>query len=188
MTSSPAGIDCGSDCSESYDFDTEVTLTATPFPVLVAFTGWSGDCTGTGSCVVTMDQARSVTATFDDLGLDFYTVTPCRVIDTRLGSPLSDGDILVIDVAGTCGVPLTAKAVSVNLTAVAGASGGSLTLFPGDGSVPNTLTISFNASNNRADNAVMGLASNGDGTLAVKVVLTGGGTVDVVLDVNGYFE
>ena len=56
VTSSPAGISCGSDCSESYAYNTAVTLTATPYPVLSAFTGWSGDCTGTGSCVVTMDH------------------------------------------------------------------------------------------------------------------------------------
>jgi len=188
VTSSPAGIDCGVDCSESYAFNTPVTLTATPLSVSFAFTGWSGDCTGTGSCNVTMSEARSVTATFDDTGFDFYTVTPCRVIDTRSGSPLSDGDILVIDVTGVCGVPATAKAVSVNLTAVAGTSGGTLTLYPGDAALPNTLTTSFNASTNRANNSLMGLASNGDGTLAVKVVLTSGGTMNVVLDVNGYFE
>ena len=188
VTSSPAGIDCGSDCSESYAFNTPVTLTAIPYPVLSAFTGWSGACTGTGSCNVTMDQAQSVTATFDDLGLDFHTVTPCRVIDTRSGAPLSSGVTTIIDVAGICGVPVTAKAVSVNLTAIPGASGGSLTLFPGDAAVPGTLTISFGPSNNRADNALMGLATNGDGTLAVRPTITGGGTMNMVLDVNGYFE
>ncbi|MFL6290002.1 MAG: hypothetical protein ACJ759_03825, partial [Thermoanaerobaculia bacterium] len=87
-----------------------------------------------------------------------------------------------------CGIPATAKGVSVNLTAIPGASGGVMTLYPGDAATPNTYTISFNASNNRADNAVMGLASNGDGTLAVVVVINGGGTMNMVLDVNGYFE
>jgi len=188
VTSAPAGIDCGVDCSESYDYNTVVSLTATPYPVLSAFTGWSGDCTGTGACNVTMDQARSVTATFEDLGLDFFTVTPCRVIDTRLGTPLTSGVPLIIDVAGNCGIPATAKGVSVNLTAIPGASGGVMTLYPGDAATPNTYTISFNASNNRADNAQMGLASNGDGTLAVVVVINGGGTMNMVLDINGYFE
>ena len=50
--------------ASSSDADTEVTLTATPNGAS-AFTGWSGGgCSGTGTCVVTMDQARSVTATF----------------------------------------------------------------------------------------------------------------------------
>jgi uncharacterized repeat protein (TIGR02543 family) len=64
VTSSPAGINCAPDCSGTYNDDTMVTLTATPATGSV-FDGWSGDCTGTGSCVVTMDQARSVTASFE---------------------------------------------------------------------------------------------------------------------------
>src|SRR5215210_4680996 len=63
VTSSPAGIDCGVDCSETYDYNTAVTLTATP-ATGSDFTGWSGACSGTGSCIVTMDAAKSVTATF----------------------------------------------------------------------------------------------------------------------------
>jgi uncharacterized repeat protein (TIGR02543 family) len=63
VTSVPPGIDCPGDCSEDYGSGTPVALTATPSPGWL-FTGWSGDCTGTGACNVTMDQARSVTATF----------------------------------------------------------------------------------------------------------------------------
>jgi hypothetical protein len=47
VTSSPAGIDCGVDCSEAYTTGTVVTLTATPGGSST-FTGWSGACTGTG--------------------------------------------------------------------------------------------------------------------------------------------
>ena len=63
VTSAPAGISCGSDCSEAYNDDTSVTLTAVA-DLGSTFTGWSGACTSTGSCVVTMDAAKSVTATF----------------------------------------------------------------------------------------------------------------------------
>jgi len=63
VTSSPAGISCGYSCQASFDAGTVVTLTATR-DGSSAFTGWSGDCSGTGSCQVTMDQARAVTATF----------------------------------------------------------------------------------------------------------------------------
>lgn len=64
VSSSPAGIDCGLDCSQSYNEGTSVTLTATPGGGSV-FSGWSGGgCSGTGSCVVTMDGAKSVTADF----------------------------------------------------------------------------------------------------------------------------
>lgn len=72
VTSSPAGINCGSDCSEAYNAGTAVTLTASP-ATDSTFTGWSGSgCTGTGTCTVTMDAAKAVTATFT---LKAYTIT-----------------------------------------------------------------------------------------------------------------
>ncbi len=64
VTSVPAGISCGSDCSESYPSGWSVTLTAS-VTTGSAFAGWSGACTGTGTCTVTMDAAKSVTATFN---------------------------------------------------------------------------------------------------------------------------
>ncbi|MGI8822179.1 MAG: InlB B-repeat-containing protein [Acidimicrobiia bacterium] len=67
VTSNPAGVDCGTDCTEAYVSGTSVTLTATPVAGST-FAGWSGTCTGTGSCVVSMTVARSVTATFDTTG------------------------------------------------------------------------------------------------------------------------
>jgi subtilisin family serine protease len=63
VTSSPAGIDCGSDCTESYNVGTSVTLTAAASNDST-FTGWSGACTGTGACTVSMSETKSVTATF----------------------------------------------------------------------------------------------------------------------------
>ncbi len=64
VTSDPAGIDCGSDCSESFFEGTKVTLTAAPAPGSV-FDHWTGGgCSGSGACKVTMEGARSVTATF----------------------------------------------------------------------------------------------------------------------------
>ncbi|MFZ3137393.1 MAG: fibronectin type III domain-containing protein, partial [Thermodesulfovibrionales bacterium] len=71
VTSSPAGISCGADCSEAYNAGTVVTLTATA-DGSSTFGGWSGACTGTGSCTVTMDAAKTVTATFT---LKTYTIT-----------------------------------------------------------------------------------------------------------------
>jgi List-Bact-rpt repeat protein len=61
--STPAGISCPSDCTETYVGGTVVTITA-PSNGTWIFTGWSGACTGTGSCVVTMDANKSVTATY----------------------------------------------------------------------------------------------------------------------------
>ena len=64
VTSDPAGINCGTDCSEDYLSFTTVTLTATPDSGS-SFTGWSGGgCSGTGTCEVTMLEATTVTADF----------------------------------------------------------------------------------------------------------------------------
>jgi hypothetical protein len=64
VTSAPAGISCGSDCSEAYAGGTTVTLTAAA-GAGARFMGWSGACTGTQSaCTLSMTAARSVTATF----------------------------------------------------------------------------------------------------------------------------
>lgn len=67
VTSTPAGIDCrvsaGTGCTAQFDNGTAVTLTAAAGPN-ATFAGWSGACSGTGACTVTMDQARSVSATF----------------------------------------------------------------------------------------------------------------------------
>lgn len=64
ITSNPGNINCGSLCSGSFAEGTSVTLTATP-SAGHAFAGWSGGCSGTGSCTVSMTAARSVTATFE---------------------------------------------------------------------------------------------------------------------------
>jgi hypothetical protein len=65
VTSNPAGIQCGQDCSQDYFDDTVVTLYATPASNSW-FSGWSGGgCTGSLVCTLTMTEARNVTANFD---------------------------------------------------------------------------------------------------------------------------
>ncbi len=68
MTSSPAGINCGSTCSAQFASGSVVTLTATPSGggnFGSTFTGWSGGgCSGTGTCQVTLNSSTTVTANF----------------------------------------------------------------------------------------------------------------------------
>jgi Divergent InlB B-repeat domain len=78
VTSVPAGINCGSNCSASYPSGTAVTLTAAPASGST-FTGWTGGgCSGTGSCIVTLTAATSATATFD-LSQSVTLVSPAKV-------------------------------------------------------------------------------------------------------------
>ncbi|MES1243886.1 MAG: Ig-like domain-containing protein [Acidobacteriota bacterium] len=64
VSTSPAGIDCGPTCNASFPPDTVVTLTAEPAEGST-FAGWSGACSGTGPCVVTMTTSATVTASFE---------------------------------------------------------------------------------------------------------------------------
>lgn len=75
VASTPSGINCGSDCSEVYPAGTAVSLSATP-ATGYAFSAWSGACTGSGTCSLTLSAARSVTATFK--ALSKYTLTVKR--------------------------------------------------------------------------------------------------------------
>jgi hypothetical protein len=189
VTSSPAGIDCGADCSESYLFGTTVNLTPSA-SAGSQFTGWSGHCVGVGPCAVTMDAARSVTANFTAGGfnLDFYTVAPCRVFDTRTGAgAIPSGSMVVFPVAGACGIPGDARAAALNVTVVTPTGAGYLTLFPSDQAAPATSTLTFAGGIARSNNAVL-LLSSGTGSLAVLPVVGGGGQVHVVVDVGGYFR
>ncbi|MBE7453822.1 MAG: hypothetical protein HS111_34630 [Kofleriaceae bacterium] len=137
VTSSPAGISCGTDCSEPYNAGTVVTLTATPSTGSV-FSGWSGGgCTGTGTCAVTITAAISVTATF--------TLTQHTLSVTRAG--LGTGTVTSNPAGINCGTDCSEPynyGTSVTLTAspaggstFAGWSGGGCT---GTGTCTVTVT------------------------------------------------
>jgi hypothetical protein len=96
VSSDPAGIDCGESCAASYLAFTEVTLAATPEESSV-FTGWDGACTGTEpTCTVTMDEAKSVRASFE---LRDVTLT---VTLAGAGTGTVTSDPAGIDCGATC--------------------------------------------------------------------------------------
>jgi len=82
VTSNPSGISCGSTCNYDFDDDTEVTLTAEA-TAGSTFTAWSGEgCSGTGTCVVTLSEAREVAANFDVAGPQVGYVNPNADVGT----------------------------------------------------------------------------------------------------------
>jgi hypothetical protein len=124
VTSSPAGINCGSTCSAGFAGGTQVTLTATPARGS-SFGGWSGACSGTGSCVVSMSGPQSVTASFTLIGPaqtfvsgggndanDCSRATPCQTLATAVARTALGGEVTILDAAGYGGVTIT-QAISI---------------------------------------------------------------------------
>ncbi|MDL2717770.1 MAG: fibronectin type III domain-containing protein [Acidobacteriota bacterium] len=123
----------------------------------------------------------------------FRTLTPCRAIDTRrapgpFGGPsLGAGATRTLVATGVCGVPTTARSVSANVTVTNTNAGGTLILYPGDlAAAPNALTLAFRAGQTRANNAVVSLSADGMG--AFKIASSATGSLDIIVDVNGWFE
>jgi hypothetical protein len=121
----------------------------------------------------------------------FFTVEPCRVVDTRgttgpWGGPaLSAGTQRTFTFVGRCNIPPTARAVALSFAVTQPTAPGDLSLFPAGTPAPLVSAITYRAGQTRANNAIVGLS--GAGALAV-YCNQGSGTVHVILDVNGYFE
>lgn len=120
----------------------------------------------------------------------YFTVAPCRIADTRSTElpALTSTDKRLFPIAGRCGIPASAKAVSVNVT-VAGATGrGYVQAWPSDVQQPGSSIINFSAGQTRANNSILALSNDGIGDVAVQAFVVGGGTVHLIIDVNGYFK
>jgi hypothetical protein len=127
----------------------------------------------------------------------YHTLTPCRLADTRNAPGPSGGPILTdqstrnFPVQGLCGVPVGAKAVTVNVTAVGPTGGGFLTLFPAGITAPVVSSLNYAAGEPALGNgAIVPLADQAvqANDLAIFARVAGGGTVHMVLDVTGYFQ
>lgn len=118
---------------------------------------------------------------------DFYTVEPCRLLDTRSGPALQSGVTRLVTLGGACGVPANARALAVNVTAIMGTGGGSLVVFPGNYPTPETITTNFRTGATLANNAILPLSTDGTGKLAILATVQGNGLVHATIDVVGYF-
>ena len=159
---------------------------------LTAVTG--AHATGLTEVTVTIPGPRSATLTQGffyappPTPADYYTLTPCRLVDTRSAQApaLAAGERRVWTVTGgACGVPATATAVAVNVTVTGAIAAGHVRLAPGNG-LTESSAVNFSAGATRANNGVVRLATDGTGGLAA--TNRSSGTVHLVLDVSGYFE
>src|SRR5438445_4146132 len=116
VSSNPGGISCGATCSAPYNSGTVVTLTAGAAGGST-FSGWSGGgCSGTGSCVVTMNAATTVAATFDPTPTFLLTVNK-----PGAGSGTVSSNPAGISCGATCSAPYNSGTV---VTLTADAAGG----------------------------------------------------------------
>ncbi|MBL8226939.1 MAG: BACON domain-containing protein [Bryobacterales bacterium] len=122
------------------------------------------------------------------LGLRFVPVAPCRVVDTRpdsgftgIAGPPSLTAVRNVAIAGSCGVPPTAQAYSLNVTAVPRGPLAYLTIWPAGSSRPQVSTLNSMDGRIKANAAIVP-AGNG-----AQISLFASDETDVVIDVNGYF-
>lgn len=128
--------------------------------------------------------------------LSFYSVTPCRIADTRnpsngqgTGGPaLFALQTRPFPVTGLCGIPSTAKAVTLNITVVSPTNSGHLTVFPYNTALPLVSNINYNVGEPAlANGAIVPLTTDPTWNISVFTGIPSG-TVHLVLDVTGYFQ
>lgn len=118
----------------------------------------------------------------------YYTLSPCRVIDTRQageGPALAAGGTRIVTMIGRCGIPSTATSIALNVTVTQPTALGHLTVYPAGNPLPSSSTINYRAGQTRANNAVVPLGAGG------AIAVSSGqisGTTHFVIDVNGFFR
>jgi hypothetical protein len=185
VTSAPAGISCtisggiaNGACSFSFAEDASVTLTATPSGG-GSFSGWSGACSGTGSCQVTMSAPRAVTAGFTAPPPTFAISPDFLVLangaSSSFSATLGGTTLLARNPAILTILNLQVTGLSIGVTDVVGTNGGAtdssrVAVVPSDG-----FAVIATAAQNVAFNTVAAGATIG---LDLWLLKPAGGTVD----------
>lgn len=122
----------------------------------------------------------------------YYALNPCRVVDTRNANSVNGGPSLGggaqrnFAIRGSCGVPTTAKAVSLNLAVTGMTAGGFVTLWPSGQSRPTVSSINFTGSETAlANGAIVGLSTDAQD---LSVYNGSNSSLHVIIDVTGYFQ
>jgi hypothetical protein len=124
-------------------------------------------------------------------GLSYFTVSPCRVADTRNapgpsgGPALSANTVRTFPVTGLCGIPSSAKAVAINLAVFLPSDAGDLRLFPAGSPAPLASAINFRTGIVRANNAIIPVGVGGEITVQCDMP---SGSTNFFFDVFGYFQ
>jgi hypothetical protein len=98
---------------------------------------------------------------------------------------LPSGAVRYSAAAGPCGIPSTARALAVNVTATEPTHAGHLRVYPAASGVPEASFVNYAAGSTRANSGVVGLGPSSEFVVAVGQAA---GTVHVIVDVVGYFR
>lgn len=116
----------------------------------------------------------------------FHPLEPCRVIDTRNSSVVRDGVPRVVTFQGVCQIPSSAKALAANISVTEATRPGQVSVYPADVPSSGTSVVHFSVGKVRASQAMIKLSGSGQARLEATV--PSGGTVQVIVDVSGYFD
>jgi YVTN family beta-propeller protein len=184
VSSTPAGISCQPNCSAAFNQGAIVTLSATP-TAGSTFAGWSGACSGNGSCVVTMNSSQNVTATFTLAGS-----TACAAAGAAIWTGGPSGSWNTASNWSTGTIPNgTGTNVCINdgnttpsaVTVTSGVSVGNLTIDSGS-SLTVANNVDFQVSGNIYNAGQIIVNATGNGTafsINGSVTLSGHGTVSL---------
>ncbi len=166
-----------------------VTTTADTFSVSHTFAAYA-DILDSATVYVTDASKRPeiLAQAMADLGAGYTPVTPLRVLDTRhatgIGTttPVAAGKDIVVQVSGKGGVPASASAVVVNVTAVSPTGAGFLTVYADGTNQPTTSSLNY-ATGQTVPNLVTTRITDGK----IRIHVSGSGTVHVLADLEGYY-
>jgi len=121
----------------------------------------------------------------------FYAVTPCRLVDTRVspGTPIASGAVFSFRVIGICGVPRNATAAFITVTAVSPTDGGFIVVYPNPGYPPLSSLVNVNPGERALANGTIA-ALGTDPVLQMNATYgtcCGHGSTHLVVDVMGYY-
>jgi len=155
------------------------TLTVTPPSTTTYWVKVSNSCGSANSASATV-TVRPIVAS------SFFLVVPCRILDTRGGTPLPANGSMNVIVTGKCGIPVGATSLAVNVTAVEPGASGFVTLYPGPANTvfPGVSTLNYTANRTRANNARILIGSDG----SINIFNAASLPLNLLLDLSGYFK